>query len=234
MAAYLKISKHGYELTVVGESINTAKYIGIKTGRVIVRTLGLCGIICGLVGFLLVSGTDHAINEHTVGGRGFIGVLISWLAHFNPITMVIASLLFVFIERGSMSVGNYGRLGESYPSVMTGIFFFFIIAVEFFVNYKVIFRENIQAKLDAIDNSIRSKLKMKEKSDTIILKDEKAELEKEEEPQGDYGDRYLEEQKKAEEEAKAEALKAEEVPEDTKAEEITQEPQVENTEKEDK
>lgn len=142
MAIYLRYSKHGYELTVVGESENTARYIGINTKKVIVRTLVLCGAICGLTGFLIVSGTSHSFNSsQTVGGRGFIGVLISWLAHFNPIAMILCSLLVVFIDKGSVNVGMYGRLGDSYPDVMTGIFFFFIIATEFFINFKLVFRK---------------------------------------------------------------------------------------------
>ena len=49
MYIYLKYSKHGYEITVVGESENTAKYVGIKVGKVIIRTMVLSGAICGLV-----------------------------------------------------------------------------------------------------------------------------------------------------------------------------------------
>lgn len=141
MAIYLKYSKHGYELAVVGESENTARYIGINTKKVIIRTLLLCGAICGITGFLLVSATNHSLSSaSTVGGRGFTGVLISWLAHFNPLAMVLTSFLVVFIDSGASQVGNYARLGASYPSVMTGIFFFFIIATEFFINFKIIFR----------------------------------------------------------------------------------------------
>ncbi|MGN0767803.1 MAG: ABC transporter permease [Christensenellales bacterium] len=146
MAVYLKYSKHGYELTVVGESENTARYIGINTKKVIIRTLVLCGVICGITGFLLVSATNHSLNaDSTVGGRGFTGVLISWLAHFNPLAMILTSFLYVFVSRGATQVGNNARLGASYPAVMTGIFFFFIIATEFFINYKIVFKKKQRA-----------------------------------------------------------------------------------------
>ena len=68
---YLKYSKHGYELTVVGESQNTARYVGINVKKTIIRTLILSGAVCGLVGFLLVNGTSHTLNADLVGGRGF-------------------------------------------------------------------------------------------------------------------------------------------------------------------
>ncbi len=147
MYVYLKKSKHGYELTVVGESERTAKYIGINTKKVIIRTLVLCGAICGIAGFLLVSATDHSINAaSTVGGRGFVAVLLSWLAHFNPLAMVLTSLLYVFIDRGSTAVATGARLGGAYPEIMTGIFFFCIIASEFFINYKIILRDGDKIK----------------------------------------------------------------------------------------
>ena len=174
VAIYMKFSKHGYELTVVGESPNTAKYVGIKTKVVIVRTLVLCGVLCGIAGFLLVSATNHSLSsESTVGGRGFTGVLISWLGQFNPIFMAIMAFLVVFIERGATSYGNFARLGASYPHVMTGVFFFFIIAVEFFVNYRFVFREDIQAKIDVMTAKVKLTLsKKKNKEDAQPLENE--------------------------------------------------------------
>jgi simple sugar transport system permease protein len=139
MYIYLKNNKHGYEIAVVGESEKTARYIGINTKKVIIRTLVLCGTICGLIGFMLVSATNHSISSvSTVGGKGFTGVLISWLGHFNPLAMLLCSFLVVFITRGATQVSTYARLGASYPNMMTGIFFFFIIASEFFINYRIV------------------------------------------------------------------------------------------------
>ncbi len=140
--AYLNKSKHGYELTVVGESENTAKYIGINTKKVIIRTLILCGAVCGIVGFAIVSAIDYSINPvSTIGGRGFTGVMLSWLAHFNPLAMILTSFLYVFIDMGFKPVASGAGLGKSYSSIMTGIFFFCIIASEFFINYKIILRD---------------------------------------------------------------------------------------------
>ena len=59
MYVYLNYSKQGYEISVVGESENTAKYVGIKVEKVIIRTMLLSGALCGLVGLLLVGGINH-------------------------------------------------------------------------------------------------------------------------------------------------------------------------------
>ena len=68
---YLNYSKHGYELTVVGESEKTARYVGIKVEKVIVRTMLLSGALCGVAGLLLVGGTNHTLTTSIVDGRGF-------------------------------------------------------------------------------------------------------------------------------------------------------------------
>ena len=205
VAIYMKFSKHGYELTVVGESPNTAKYVGIKTKVVIVRTLVLCGVLCGIAGFLLVSATNHSLSsESTVGGRGFTGVLISWLGQFNPIFMAIMAFLVVFIERGATSYGNFARLGASYPHVMTGVFFFFIIAVEFFVNYKFVFRPDIQAKIDVFGAKVKVVFSKKKGSEELPpVQEDVSEDGQEEQEHIDEAEPQLAEEEKSEDGAES-------------------------------
>lgn len=141
MFVYLKYSKQGYEISVVGESVNTAKYIGINVKKIIIRTAALSGAICGLAGFLLVSGTNHTITPSTAGGQGFTAVMVSWLAKFNPLMMILVSFLIVFLEKGSGEIASTFRLNESIADIMTGIILFCIIGCEFFLNYKINFRK---------------------------------------------------------------------------------------------
>ncbi len=145
---YLKYSKHGYEISVVGESQQTARYVGIKVDRVIIRTLLLSGAICGLCGFLMVSGTDHTITTTLAGGRGFIGVLVAWLAQFNPGAMVFASLLLTVLTRGASEISTIYGLNQSFGDILTGIILFCIIGSEFFINYRVHFRKGVGRRVD--------------------------------------------------------------------------------------
>ena len=141
MYVYLKYSKHGYEISVVGESQKTALYVGIKVDRVIIRTLLLSGAICGFTGWMMVSGIDHTITTTLAGGRGFLGIMVSWLAQFNVIAMIFASLLIVFLEQGAGEISTIFGLNESFADILTGIILFFIIGCEFFINYKVHIRK---------------------------------------------------------------------------------------------
>lgn len=147
---YLNYSKHGYELSVVGESERTARYVGIKVEKVIVRTMLLSGAICGVVGFLLVCGTDHTLSTTLAGGRGFTAVMISWLAKFNPIVMIGASMLLAFLDKGAGAISTNFGLNHSFADILTGIILFFIIGCEFFISYKLSFRKS--AGKEAADN----------------------------------------------------------------------------------
>ena len=141
MYIYLNFSKQGYEISVVGESENTAKYVGIKVEKVIIRTMLLSGAICGLVGLLLVGGINHTITTTIAGGQGFTAVMVSWMSKFNPLTMVFSSFLIIFMDRGASEISTNFGLNHSYADILTGIILFFIIGCEFFISYRLQFRK---------------------------------------------------------------------------------------------
>ncbi len=148
MYIYLKYSKQGYEVAVVGESENTARYIGINIKKVIVRTMVLSGALCGLVGFLIGAVFNHSITATMAGGQGFTAIMVSWLGKFNPFVMAGISFIISFLENGasnlvdvlsSRGIGSGAQTGISpdFPNVIVGIILFFIVGCEFFIHYKV-------------------------------------------------------------------------------------------------
>ncbi len=142
MHVYLKYSKHGYEIIVVGESRNTARYIGINVKKVIIRTMLISGAVCGIAGMLLVSGTDHSINTNTVGGQGFTAIMISWLGQFNPFIMAAMAGLVTFLETGAAKIADTFFLNSSYADIVSGIVILFVVGCEFFIRYTVKFRHS--------------------------------------------------------------------------------------------
>ena len=146
MYIYLKYSKHGYEIAVVGESQNTARYIGLNVKKVIIRTMLLSGAMCGIAGFLLVSGTSQTINVETAGGRGFTAIMVSWLAKFDPIVMILTSFLLAFLQMGAKQISTDFGLDDSFSEILTGIILFFIIGCEFFINYSIKFNKSREVK----------------------------------------------------------------------------------------
>lgn len=140
MYVYLKYSRHGYEIAVVGESENTANYSGMNVRKVIMRTVMLSGAICGLAGAVIVSGSSHTISTSTAGGRGFTAIIVAWMAKFNPFIMILVSAFLVFMQQGSVQIASQFGLNQNASDIITGMLLFFLIGCEFFIQYKVKFR----------------------------------------------------------------------------------------------
>ena len=137
---YLKYSKQGYEISVVGESQNTARYVGINVKKVIIRTMAISGALCAVGGLLLVSGTDHSINTDTIGGQGFTAIMVSWLGQFNPFIIAIMSALVIFLQSGAGKVADTYFLNGSYADIVSGIVILFLVGCEFFIRYNIRFK----------------------------------------------------------------------------------------------
>ena len=127
-----------YNVTVL--DVNTARYAGIRVNRAYVRTIVISGAICGLAGFVAVSGASHSISIGTAGGRGFTAIIVAWLAQFNSVVMVIFSFLLVFLQKGAQAIASTYNLSKEVSEIITGIILFFLLGSEFFVNYTVHFR----------------------------------------------------------------------------------------------
>ena len=140
MYIYLKYTKHGYEISVVGGSENTARYAGIDVKKVTMRTLALSGAICGLAGFLIVAGKDQTIATTSAGGRGFTAIIVAWLAKFNTFYMALISFLLVFLSRGAGEIASSYGLNDFASDVISGIILFCILGSEFFIQYRLVFR----------------------------------------------------------------------------------------------
>ena len=134
---YMNYTKHGYEISVVGESENTAKYVGINVKWVMIRTMAISGMLCGLVGFLIVA-ISQTINGAAAGGQGFTAIMVAWLAKFNPLVMILSAFLFVFLSKGGQGMSTALGYPPAYGDILVGVLLFFIIGCEFFISYKLV------------------------------------------------------------------------------------------------
>ena len=139
---YMRYTKHGYEVQVLGGSENTARYAGMNVGRIIKRTAILSGAICGLVGFLIASGTHGTLYSNVAGGAGFTGITVCWLAQLNPFAMIVIALLLGVLTKGSSTLQTSMGIPASITDIITGIILLCMLGCEFFINYRIHFREN--------------------------------------------------------------------------------------------
>jgi simple sugar transport system permease protein len=149
VSVYIKHTKHGFELSLVGESVNSARYVGINVKFVIIRTLLVTGIICGLIGFILTNGLNHVVNTNVTGGNGFTAIIVVWMADFNPYFMILSTFMIVFLKTGTnYFLTNAGITDSSIVLIISSIAIFFIIGCTFFSRYKLVFRRNEEGEID--------------------------------------------------------------------------------------
>ena len=141
MFLYMKYTKQGYEIAVVGESENTARYAGMNVAKVVMRTMFLSGALSGLVGFIVVSGADGTLHAEVAAGVGFTAITVAWLAQLNPFAMIAISFLLGVLEKGSDTLQTRMEVPASISDIITGVFLFCMLGCEFFINYRLIFRK---------------------------------------------------------------------------------------------
>ena len=143
---YLKYTKHGYEIAVIGDSVNTARYAGMNVGRIMMRTMFLSGAICGLVGFMVASGANMTLSDTVAAGNGFTAITVAWLSQLNAFAMIIISLMLAILSKGAETLQTRLMVPTSISDIITGILLFCMLGCEFFINYQIIFRGKSSAK----------------------------------------------------------------------------------------
>ena len=143
---YMKYTKQGYEISVVGESQDTARYAGMNVRKIVLRTMFFSGAVCGLAGMIQATGSDITLTTSVAGGVGFTAIIVAWLAQLNPFAILIVSFLFGVLEKGSSVVQSTFGLSTDCADVLQGIILFFILGCEFFIRYQFIFRNKKEGK----------------------------------------------------------------------------------------
>ncbi len=148
VAVYLRYTKHGFEITVVGEQSVTAQYVGVNVKKVILRTMLISGAIAGMAGMLKICGADFKLNETIAGDITFSVITVAWLSKLNPIVGTVVALLFSAMNKGceSLSMSTALRVNSvSIPSasatVIIGIILLFVLGCEFFISYRMVYRK---------------------------------------------------------------------------------------------
>ena len=149
MFVYMNYTKHGYELSVLGESENTARYAGMSVTKITVRTACLSGAICGLVGFMVASGANQTLYADVADGVGFTAITVAWLAQLNPFAMIIISLLFGVLSKGASSMQTGMSVPSSVSDIIKGLLLFCLLGCEFFINYKLTLRKKEESGKEA-------------------------------------------------------------------------------------
>ncbi len=141
---YFKYSKQGYEVSVVGDSQNTARYAGMNVRGIIMHTMFISSAIVGFAGMLQVSGsaTSHMLGDSITGDVGWTGIIVAWLAKLNPFGILIVSFLMGILQKGSAVAESIHSISSAASDILEGVILFSVLAADFFINYKVTLKKN--------------------------------------------------------------------------------------------
>ncbi|MGN0561899.1 MAG: ABC transporter permease [Candidatus Fimenecus sp.] len=139
---YLKKTKQGYEISVVGDSANTARYAGMNVPKIIVRTMFLSAALIGLAGGFYVSGAK-VLSTSVTNNVGWTGIIVAWLAKLNTFAIFGVALLISIMQYGVQAASTqFPIIDSNFADLLQGIILFFVLAADFFIRFKLVFRKN--------------------------------------------------------------------------------------------
>jgi simple sugar transport system permease protein len=127
----------GYQIKVIGSNPQAARYAGMKTGLAIFLVLFLSGAVAGIAGFSEVAGLQHRLQHGISPGYGYTAIIIAWLAKRSALGVVVVSLLMGVLLVGGDSLQISWQLPIAFVSAFQGLILFFLLAADFFVQYRL-------------------------------------------------------------------------------------------------
>ena len=100
----LQKTSKGYEMRLTGDNPRFAGYAGMKTDRIVLVTMILSDMMCGLVGMFRVYGAEHIYKSTVSNEYYFEGLMVAMIAQYQPVPTVIISLIFAVLKIGAMGM----------------------------------------------------------------------------------------------------------------------------------
>jgi len=149
MYIFMNHSKIGYEVSVIGESENTARYGGMNIKKTIIIAMLLSGGLCGLTGMIQASAVNNNLSMDVAGGVGYTAIITTWLAGLSAPIIVVVSFLFAALVQGAAYIQTAFNIPSSMAQMLQGIILFFVLGSEFFVQYRPITQKNLEKLIES-------------------------------------------------------------------------------------
>ena len=135
---YLKYTKHGYEISVVGDSAGTARYAGMKVNKIVLRTVFLSAALIGLAAAFKV-GTAGILSTSITDDVGWTGIIVAWLSQLNTAVIFIVSALISVLHYGStVAAATFSQVDSSFANMLQGVILFLVLAADFYTRFRVV------------------------------------------------------------------------------------------------
>ena len=137
MYVYLRYTKQGFEIAVVGDSAGTAMYAGMKVNTIVLRTVFLSAALIGLAAAFKV-GTAGILSTAITDDVGWTGIIVAWLSQLNTAVIFVVSALICMLHYGSsVAAATFSQVDSSFANMLQGVILFLVLAADFFIRFKV-------------------------------------------------------------------------------------------------
>ena len=134
---FMNYTKKGYEIAVVGESVETDRYAGMNISRIIIAAMLISGGMCGIVGMIQASAIEKTLISNIAAGYGFTAIIPAWLSRLNAVSTLLICLAFAMLIQGGTYLQVSLGISSAVSSIVQGTILFFVLGSEFFLQYKV-------------------------------------------------------------------------------------------------
>ena len=135
---YLRRTKQGYEINVVGDSANTARYAGMKVNKIVLRTVFLSACLIGLAAAFKM-GTVGTLSTAITNDVGWTGIIVAWLSQLNTGAIFVVSALVNVLHFGSnVAATTFKQVDSSFANMLQGFILFLVLAADFMIRFKFV------------------------------------------------------------------------------------------------
>ena len=135
---YLRYTKQGYEIAVVGDSAQTARYAGMKVNRIVLRTVFLSACLIGLAAAFKV-GTAGVLSTAITNDVGWTGIIVAWLSQLNTAVIFVVSALICVLHYGStVAAASFSQVDSSFANMLQGAILFLVLAADFYTRFRIV------------------------------------------------------------------------------------------------
>ena len=135
---YLRYTKQGYEIAVVGDSTGTARYAGMKVNAIVLRTVFLSACLIGLAAAFKV-GTAGILSTAITDDVGWTGIIVAWLSQLNTLAIFLVSALITMLHYGStVAAATFSQVDSSFANMLQGAILFLVLAADFFIRFRIV------------------------------------------------------------------------------------------------
>ena len=127
----------GYQSKGVGINLNAAKFGGVNTNMVILKTAIISGGLAGLAGVGEVAAIHHHLMMDVSPGYGYTGIVIAMLGNLHPVGVALAAFFFSVISVGAQTMSRVAGIPIYIVGVIEGVALMTMLIFILFTEYKI-------------------------------------------------------------------------------------------------